>query len=204
MLEGQRIILRPWCDADLDYFGQLRNDVETQLVLLAQPKPNPASRVRQWLEERSGAADGVFFVIAAKPDGQAVGFVELRSIHATHGWGQLGICLDRAARGRGFAAEAMELVESYARRVLMLRKIVLFVAANNTAARHLYDSTGYVTVGVHREHYHVGNEWLDAIAMEKLLGSDASRQTSAISVAMNCRLSAGRNTSHSLQDVAAP
>ncbi len=170
MLDGHKIILRPWREADLDFFGQLRNDVETQLVLLAQPRPNPVNRVRQWLEDRSSASDGVFFVIAAKPEGGAVGFVELRDIQATHGWGRLGICLDRAARGRGFAVEALELVESYARRVLMLRKIVLCVAANNTAARRLYDSTGYATVGIHREHYHVGGEWLDAVVMEKSLG----------------------------------
>ena len=75
MLAGQKISLRPWCDADLDFFGQLRNDVETQLVLLAQPRPNPANRVRQWLEDRSSASDGVFFVIASRLDGKAAGFV---------------------------------------------------------------------------------------------------------------------------------
>jgi RimJ/RimL family protein N-acetyltransferase len=206
MLEGEKIILRPWCEADLDFFGQLRNDVETQLVLLAQPRPNPVNRVRQWLEVRSSAADGVFFVIAAKPDGRAMGFVELREIHATHGWGHLGICLDRAARGQGFAVEALELVESYARRVLMLRKIVLSVAANNSAARHLYDSTGYATVGIHREHYHVGGEWLDAVVMEKSLGGNAAREAAAFPVALNCRHAAanGRNNHLSIPDVASP
>lgn len=206
MLEGQKIILRPWCEVDLDFFGQLRNDVETQLVLLAQPRPNPANRVRQWLEDRSSAADGVFFVIAAKSDGRAVGFVELRDIHATHGWGHLGICLDRAARGQGFAVETLELMESYARRVLMLRKIVLSVAANNSAARQLYDSTGYVTVGIHRKHYHVGGEWLDAVVMEKSLGSDDSREAAAFPVALNRQYTAadGRNSQLSIQDVASP
>ena len=206
MLEGQRIILRPWCEADLDFFGQLRNDIETQLVLLAQPRPNSAHRVRQWLEDRSSVADGVFFVIAAKPEGRAVGFVELRDIHATHGWGQLGICLDRAARGRGFAVESLELVEAYARRVLMLRKIVLYVAANNSAARQLYDLAGYATVGIHREHYLVGGEWLDAVAMEKSLGGNEAREAAAFPVALNCRHTAadGRNSQLSIQDVATP
>lgn len=185
MLEGEKIILRPWCDADLDFFGQLRNDIETQLVLLAQPRPNPANRVRQWLEDRSSAADGVFFVIAAKPEGRAVGFVELRDIHVTHGWGHLGICLARAARGQGMAVEALELMESYVLRVLMLRKIVLYVAANNTAARRLYDSTGYATVGIHREHYHVGGEWLDAVVMEKSLRGNDSRAVAAFPRALN-------------------
>ena len=206
ILEGQKIILRLWYDADLDFFGLLRNDVETQLVLLAQPRPNPANRVRQWLEDRSSAADGLFFVIATKPDGRAVGFVELRDIHATHGWGHLGICLDRAARGRGFAVEAMELLESYARRVLMLRKIVLTVAANNTVARHLYDSTGYSTVGTHREHYHVGGKWLDAVVMEKSLGSNDSRGAATVPVARNDQQTAsdGRNSPLSIQGVSSP
>ena len=206
MLAGQKISLRPWCDADLDFFGQLRNDIETQLVLLAQPRPNPANRVRQWLEDRSSASDGVFFVIASRLDGKAAGFVELRDIHATHGWGHLGICLDRAARGRGFAIEALELLESYARRVLMLRKIVLCVAANNTAARQLYDSTGYSTVGIHQEHFHVGGEWLDAVVMEKSLGSNDSGDAAAFPVALSCRHAAsdGRNSQLSIQDVSSP
>lgn len=187
MLESKQIILRPWCDADLDFFGQLRNDVETQLTLLAQPKPNSKNRVRQWLEDRSNAADGLFFVISSKPDHQPVGFIELRDIHPTHGWGHLGICLDRSVRGRGIGVEALELMESYAGRVLMLRKIVLIVAAKNSVARRLYDFAGYTTVGIHRAHYHIGGDWLDAVVMEKSLGTDESSDDSAMSTTPNGR-----------------
>ena len=206
MLKGQKIILRPWLEADLEFFGKLRNDVETQLALLAQPRPNPPGRVRQWLEDRASVANSVFFVVATEPDGRAAGFVELRDIQTTHGWGHLGICIDPIARGRGFAVEALGLLESYARRVLMLRKIVLFVAANNTPARHLYSSTGYTTVGVHHEHYHVGGEWLDAVVMEKNLAVDNSTAGSGdelVQTGLPVRTD-GRKAQNLIAEVASP
>ena len=169
MINGQRLTLRPWNEGDLAFFQRLRNDVETQIELLAVPRPNPMHRVRKWLEDRSNAFDGVFFVIADIDNDSAIGFIELREIHAVHGWGSLGICLDRNARGKGFASHALELMETYARRVLMLRKIVLNVASTNDGARRLYESAGYRTVGIHHLHYHVAGEWLDAIVMEKEL-----------------------------------
>ena len=169
MLDGELIRLRPWGDDDLAFFGSLRNDIETQLALLAQPKPNPADRVRRWLEDRSNSADGLFFVIASHQSENAVGFIELRDIHPIHRFGHLGICLDRHVRGKGYAVEALGLMESYAKRVLMLNKIVLMVAANNTAARRLYDGAKYSTVGIHRQHFLVAGEWLDAVVMEKPL-----------------------------------
>lgn len=169
MLDGQRVLLRPWCDDDLDFFGCLRNDIETQLMLLAEPKPSPPSKVRRWLEERSACADGAFFAVASKAEGRAVGFIEIRQIRTRDAWGQLGLCVDPSLRGQGIGAEALELIEAYARRVLMLRKIVLEVAGSNVGALRLYTKCGYITVGVHRQHFHVSGEWLDGVIMEKLL-----------------------------------
>ena len=179
MINGQRLTLRPWNEGDLAFFQRLRNDVETQIELLAVPRPNPMHRVRKWLEDRSSAFDGVFFVIADIDNDSAIGFIELREIHAVHGWGSLGICLGRDARGKGFASHALELMESYARRVLMLRKIVLNVASTNDGARRLYESAGYRTVGIHHQHYHAAGEWLDAIVMEKGLNAEEPQPEAA-------------------------
>ena len=91
MLDGKLITLRPWVPSDLEFFGQLRNDVETQLSLMALPRPNSPRRVQEWLDRKSGAEDGLFFVIAAKEDNRPVGFLEIREMKPIHGWCSMGI-----------------------------------------------------------------------------------------------------------------
>ena len=173
MLSGKLIGLRPWAPSDLEFLGRLRNDVETQLALLALPRPNSPRRVQEWLDRKSGAEDGLFFVIAVKPEDRPVGFLEIRGIQPVHGWAWLGICLDRAARGQGFAKEALALSEDYCRRVFGLRKLVLEVTAANAEAIRLYQAAGYLKVGIHREHFFHDGRYEDVIVMEKKLAGAA-------------------------------
>lgn len=173
MLAGQLVQLRPYLPEDVPFFFELRNDVRTQLDLLALPRPNSLRRVQEWLDQRTGADDGLFFVIAPKTAARPVGFVELRAIKPVHGWGLLGICLDAQQRGHGYAREALSLAEDYARRTFGLRKIVLEVAAANAAAIKLYRSAGYGEVGTHREHFFHDGQFHDTLVMEKRLKGGA-------------------------------
>jgi diamine N-acetyltransferase len=167
MVDGQKIRLRPWEPSDLTFFGTLRNDVDLQLSLMSLPRPNSLRRVQEWLDRKSGAEDGVFFVIATKEDDRAVGFIEIRGMNPIHGWGWLGIGIAQEARGQGYAKEALARVENYVSRVFGLRKIVLEVIARNVSAIHLYKASGYEQVGIHREHFFHDGRYLDVILMEK-------------------------------------
>lgn len=173
MLTGKKTTLRPWIPADLDFLGQLRNDIETQRALMSLPRPNSPRRVQEWLDRKSSAEDGLFFVIAENGTSQPVGFLEIRSMNFVHGWGWLGICLDRSARGKGFAQESLALVEKYCQHTFGLRKILLEVVANNTAAIKLYKKSGYETVGVHREHFFQDGKYWDVMVMEKKIAGAA-------------------------------
>lgn len=208
MLAGDRITLRSWTETDLPFFGRLRNDVALQLALLSQPRPSTTTRVRQWLENRASGNDAVFFVIAlhtpqadrpaaidsssVSETPQPIGFVEIRELHGLNRTGELGICLDPDHRGRGHGQAALQLIERYAREILGLRKLLLHVAATNSAAVSLYQKSGYRTAGRLEQHSFAGGSWHDVLIMEKLLNE--SQPTTAVTAAGSQESAVSRTT----------
>jgi len=169
MLVGKGVVLRAWCDDDLEVLMRLRNDVALQTQLMTQPRPNSRDRVSQWLKDRSERPDVIFFVVAAADDDRALGYVQLANMDVMHGRGDLGICLDPALHGRGVAGQTMELLQAYAIQVFGLRKILLQVLCSNLRAIRFYEKEGFERVGVLREHAFLQGSRVDVLLMEKLL-----------------------------------
>jgi RimJ/RimL family protein N-acetyltransferase len=169
MLAGKDVVLRPWCEDDLDVLVRLRNDVALQTQLMTLPRPNSRVRVSQWLKDRSERTDGVFFVVAAADDNRVYGYVQLVNIDVMHGRGDLGICLDPAVHGHGVAAQTIELLQTYMTQVFGLRKIVLQVLCSNLRAIAFYEKHSFERVGVLRKHAFSRGSHEDVLLMEKLL-----------------------------------
>jgi RimJ/RimL family protein N-acetyltransferase len=85
------------------------------------------------------------------------------------GHARLGIAVAEARRRRGFGRDALDLVARYLREVFALRKVVLEVQAENTAAISLYHSAGYTDVGIHAEHFYFDGVFHDVAVMERRL-----------------------------------
>lgn len=169
MLHGDRLVLREWRESDLEALAGLRNDVALQALLMAQARPNSIERVRQWLVDRGAREDMVFFVIAARGDDGALGYVQVASVDRFHGVGELGICLSPSAQGNNLAQEACRLLESYLRSTLGLRKLTLKVLADNTRAIAFYLKNGYREAGRLRGQYRVADQHHDVLVMERFL-----------------------------------
>lgn len=169
MLYGTNVILRAWSPPDLKTLGGMRNDIDLQLLLMSEPRPNPEERVRQWLQERSAQPDSVFFVIAARQDDLAIGFIQATRWDKRNRLAYLGIGLAESARGRGYASEALQLAEGYFRDVLNLRKLLLEVLATNSAALALYRNAQYSVAGTLKAHHLVRGVHEDVVIMEKRL-----------------------------------
>ncbi|MFN8039405.1 MAG: GNAT family protein [Acidimicrobiales bacterium] len=159
--------LRPVVDADLDVLGELRNDLDVQLLLLARPRPNSPERVRQWVSRLADDPAAALFAIADRDDA-CVGFVQLTAIDAVSSHARLGIAVAPEHRRRGHAAAAIAELWDYGHRVWGLRKLVLDVRADNRGALDLYEALGFERVGVHREHFRDGDRWHDVVVMERL------------------------------------
>ena len=168
MIGDDRIVLRAWAQEDLDALGKLRNDLTLQEMLMSQPRPNSADRVQNWLTEKSGRDDGVFFVIVDRECDRVLGYVQVVNMNTRHGTGELGICIGPDFQGSGYGSSAMVLLEDYLKRVFNLRKLLLHVLADNKDAVKFYLKLGFDEVGRMKEHFLNNGEYRDVVIMEKI------------------------------------
>jgi RimJ/RimL family protein N-acetyltransferase len=170
MLNGVHVILRAWREGDIPALQALRNDIDLQEMLMAEPRPNSIERTRQWLSERSGREDGLLFVIARAEDDQVAGFVQVAEIDRRNLTAFLGIALLPSSQGSGLGAEALALLEAYLVRVFRLRKLLLKVLASNTHAIRFYVAANFIQAGLLSRHHASGQGYQDVVIMEKFLG----------------------------------
>ena len=163
------VSLRAATGKDFVVLSRLRNDREIQDSLLAAARPNSPARIRSWLERRAADDYGAFFVIAETGNDQAVGFIQASEIDSLNRIAEMGICLDKAGRGKGLGREAIGLLERYLLQVFNVRKIWLRVASNNTSAVALYRVSGFREVGTLKKHHFANGRFRDVLVMEKLL-----------------------------------
>ena len=112
-------------------------------------------------------------VLVAERDGRLVGFVGLQPPHgrlasAAHVLEINGLAVDPAARGAGVARALLAAALDEARR-RSARRVTLRVLSSNTPARTLYASCGFVVEGVLREHFRIGDRYVDDVLMARIL-----------------------------------
>lgn len=169
MIEGEQVILRPWLETDIPALTVLRNDPVLQGSLLSRARGNSTLQIREWLDKKSRAEDGFFFVISDTNDLRPIGYLQLSKLNLTDKYVELGICLLPAARGKGLGSQAIVLASNYLKANWAVRKVILAVRSDNEAAIKCYTRLGFANCGTHRQHFYFAGEWHDVMLMEKLL-----------------------------------
>lgn len=172
-IPGKIAMLRPPGEGDLDLLVELRNDVALQALLLAVARGSSPDQVRQWIHKRTGDPQGCLFMIAETGSGRGVGYLQLTGIDETHGFAELGFCIDPREHRKGFGRDAHLLLERHARSALGLRKFILRVLSTNAPALAFYESLNYRTAGRYERHVLIDGAYRDVILMEKFLHPDA-------------------------------
>jgi RimJ/RimL family protein N-acetyltransferase len=99
----------------------------------------------------------------AVADGRIIGMLHVRA--SRHGFGELGMHVDRGWRGRGVGAALVQAAISRARGQ-GLHKLCLEVFPHNTAAIALYRKSGFVEEGLRVKQYRrASGELWDSIIM---------------------------------------
>lgn len=172
MLSTERVLLRPWREADLPALCALRNDVALQRELMARARGSSIAATRAWLERRTADPLDVLLIIASPADELTVrGFIQLSGGDASVRMAMLGICVLPPWQGAGVAADALSLLAGHARDVLGLRKLALEVLSDNGRAVAFYRRHGFQEVGVRRRHFPWAGDWLDVAIMERFLSA---------------------------------
>jgi ribosomal protein S18 acetylase RimI-like enzyme len=134
---------------------------------LTSPSPPPAEGA-PFFGTRTAPAD----VLVAEVDGKVAGYIAIRppteleaSSHVQH---VNGLAVDPALQGRGVGRTLLEAAATEAGR-RGARRLTLRVLEPNVAARHLYESCGFLVEGVLRGEFHLDGRDVDDVLMARTL-----------------------------------
>ena len=140
--------------------------IEDRIATL-DAEPKTTANIDKWY----GQHDDRYCVIVATNDDDVVGWAALnRYSHrcAHDSVADLSIYVRRDKRGSGVGSLLMREIEEAAKKG-GFHKIVLFAFPTNAGGRQLYLKSSFRDVGIFREQGTLDGEYVDVIAMEKIL-----------------------------------
>ena len=166
-MNAEKIKLRPVEDDDLSLLHELLNDRKNQQLVGGSVKPMSRGEVLDWLNHKR--SDDKTFIFSIVRRGDFVGYLLITSVDSFNGHAVFGINILRSEQGKGIGPVGMALVHKFCKEKLSLRKLVLYVRADNHFAIRLYHKLGYKKVGSLLNHMRVGDKYVDHDIMELFL-----------------------------------
>jgi RimJ/RimL family protein N-acetyltransferase len=139
------------------------------------PEPVPADFAERWFERyETGRRDGTkeAFTVVDRTSGDFLGVAVVPSIRREERTAELGYVADPAARGRGVATHALELLTAWAFRELDAVRLELLISSANAASKRVAERAGYRYEGTLRSLYVKPGVWEDS-EMWSRLATDA-------------------------------
>jgi RimJ/RimL family protein N-acetyltransferase len=158
-LETERLVLRPFGEADLGALYALHSDVESARWLYNDPCTVEETRALLGRKiagaQLTAEGDWLSAAVIARETGQFVGDVSVNWVSAQHKAGEIGFIFDRAHQGRGYATEAARAVLGFAFDRMGFHRVI-----GRTEARNLASARVLEKLGMRREAHLVENEWV--------------------------------------------
>lgn len=166
-MEPKEIYIRSFEDCDLLGLTELLNDLENQQLVGGSLEPMNKAEVLNWLNyKRSDKGAHIFAIICRD---EFAGYVLITSIDRINGHAVFGINISRSSQGQGVGAIVMDYVHTFCKDKLSLRKLVLYVRADNQRAISLYKRLGYKSIGSLLNHIKVNGSYVANDVMEVFL-----------------------------------
>lgn len=152
MLRGHICSLRAVEPQDLELLCRWENDPSLWTVS-GTIEPFSHYSIEQFIQEQQAGIYrcGQLRLMIDDTAGETIGAIDLFDFEPQHERAGVGILVyDPAQRGKGYGAEALALLEEYARTVLRLRQLWCNVLADNVPSLTLFERAGFRRVGVKR------------------------------------------------------
>lgn len=176
LLEGERVLLRPFTDDDIEAMGPILADPDvirltgsahtSAAVAAASPELDP--RTRDWYRGLAGRTDRLDLAIIDRASDRCVGEAVLNDLDTDNEAGNFRILIGPDGRDRGLGSEATRLLVDHAFRTTTLHRIGLEVYAFNPRAQRVYERAGFVVEGRLRDVHRFDDERVDAVVMSIL------------------------------------
>ena len=150
MLENQIIRLRPVEPEDLDRLYTWENN---PLLWSVGNTRNPYSRfvLKQYILDSHKdiyETHQLRLMMVSCKTGETVGTVDLFDFDIHNSRIALGLYVDAAFQGNGYAKAALKLVEEYVFTFLQLNQLYCHISETNTASRQMFEKENYETNGI--------------------------------------------------------
>lgn len=170
VLEGEKVILRPFQENDWEKMAALLGEPELRKLTGSASDDEEAERpdapeeintIRQWYQSRNDQTDRLDLAIIDRQDGEIVGEVVFNEYEEELGNVNFRILMGQAGCNRGLGTEAVSLFIKYGMTVLGIHKIELEVYSFNPRAERVYQKAGFLLEGIKRESFRYNGEYID-------------------------------------------
>lgn len=170
MLKGDKIRLRPVEPWDVDKLLEWENDHRNWRVSDTQV-PFSKELITQYVNSAQDiySTKQVRFIITLLDDLSPIGSLDLFDYSPRHQRAGVGILVEQKHRGKGYALEALQLLDEYALTVVGIRNLFCNILEDNRGSQALFEKAGYVQVGRKVKWFNDHIDWLDEIMYQKVL-----------------------------------
>lgn len=171
-LESERLYLRALEKTDVPNYQRWVNDPMVYRYLMIGLWPLTADDLLEYMEENRKSDKAVLFAVVVKEGDVHIGNIRISGIDWVHRRATRGIMLgEKDCWGKGYAKEALELLNEYAFDRLGLHKIGSTHIIDNVAMSFINQKLGFVLEGIHRQELFRGGEYHD-VAIWGLLADE--------------------------------
>ncbi len=114
-------------------------------------------------------ADRQVRLVVENHEGQTVGMADIVNFNPQHRRAEVGIVILDAPRRQGCGTAALASLCGYALSVLHLHQLYAVIAADNTAALHLFEKSGFQHQSVLHDWLFDGCKYGDAVVLQRFL-----------------------------------
>ncbi|EWG11208.1 arsinothricin resistance N-acetyltransferase ArsN1 family A [Cytobacillus firmus] len=160
-------LIRDAVKTDLDAIVEIYNQGIKDRIATLETEEKDLSYMSVWFDQHRGR----YCVLAAEKGGQVIGWASLNpysSRCAYAGVADLSVYIAREFRGKGAGGKLLSALELKAREN-KFHKLVLFTFPFNGLGQSLYKKMGFREVGIFQNQGVLDGEFVDVMAMEKLL-----------------------------------
>ena len=151
---------------DVEAITDIYNQGIEDRIATLEVNQKSAKEIGEWFSR-----DPRYVILATERDGEVIGWTSLNPYShrcAYAGVADLSVYVRRDQRGQGVGTKLLEEIEEQAAEN-GFHKIVLFTFPFSELGQGLYRKRGYREVGVFREQGKLDGQYVDVMAMEKIL-----------------------------------
>jgi len=105
-------------------------------------------------------------MMVEKSTESVVGTLDLYDFEPFHNRAGIGILLDKAFQGKGFASQGLQLMKDYAFNFLHLHQLYAYIPAENLPSLRLFRRAGYVETGCLKQWNRTNEGWCDVFVYQ--------------------------------------